>query len=201
MKRLLAGVLSLVLCTAAYGQAEAPAGYWNETGLALSYWFPGVGDFDLYKSGFGIEVQYHYWVTYAVGVAASAGWCEWDADSGAADLGVPVDGGSITFMPLGASLLYKLVDVELWNLTLEAGARLALVDSDVKLADGRKLEIDDGIVAVAGIEYSLSLTENWSVQAALRYQEDVQKGEILGGDLRDNELQGLAVALGTRIRF
>lgn len=176
-----------------------------EWSAGLSLRVPGLGDFDVYKPGLALEVQYRNWFWSVHGVALSFGVERWKADSGSRDwAGSP--SGDLTLLSFGVSwvgLLFES-DSDLW--TVEAGVRYLWASSDLKLRNGSDttdVEVGNGVTGILALGYERRLTENMSLAAGISYQPDLLVGEAetAGGKLRDNKLESWGVQLGLRWRL
>ena len=201
MKKLIVVVLVVLSVAASVGAAEVGSTS-SEVGGSLKYWVPYSHLFDVYSMGYGAEVQYRYWFFEPFGVAVSVGAANWKVDSSTEAFNpVRVDGGWMTMVPVGASGLFRLWDGGTWSLTFDAGVRYVKQMSDLKLANGRDVSVDDGIVSVVGLRGEVNVTEALSVFADVEHQDDIKKGEIDGGKMRNNELPAFAFDLGVTFKF
>ena len=176
-----------------------------EWSAGLSLRMPGLGDFDVYKPGMALEIQYRNWFWSVHGIALSLGLERWEADSDSRDwAGSP--SGDLTLLSFGVSwvgLLFES-DSDLW--TVEAGVRYLWASSDLKLQTGSgtsDVEVGNGVVGVLALGYERRLTESVSLTAGISYQPDLLVGdaEAGGNKLRDNKLESWGVQLGLRWRL
>ncbi|OQW94687.1 MAG: hypothetical protein BWK77_08840 [Verrucomicrobia bacterium A1] len=201
MKNLMIAVLAVLLSAAAAGAGEYGTAS-SELSVAPQLFLPGSAKCDLYSMGYGAEIQYRYWFFDPFGVAFSIGAANYEID-GNSDYFEPirVDDGSMTLLPVGPSALYRIAEGEVWTITLEGGIRYVLVNSDLKLATGQSVSVDDSVVGVLALKCDWQLTEILSVFSGIGYHSDIKKGEVDNGRMKHNELQSLLVDLGVRFRF
>ncbi len=186
-------------------EASSSENYPIEWSAGVSYLRPGLGDFDVYKSGAGMEAQYRHWLWDVQGVALSIGLERWSTKSDSQDWGARPR-GSLSLLSLGVSwvgLLFESAS-DVW--TLEAGLRYHIADSDVKIRVGdqdRKVDIQNGLTGLTALGYERRLSESLSVTATLSYQPDLMTGEASfdEGKLRDNKLEAWGLQLGLRWRL
>ncbi len=223
MKKILGLMLAaavLLWSGAANAQSDLPE---NEAAVSFNYWFPGDGDWDLYDTALGLELQYRNWtwLNDPFGVALSLGAATWKVKSDASDFAVPalhdLD-GNVTLIPVGASALLRFIDFDSWRLFFEVGLRYVFVSSDVdaqydmynpdddsRWTEETSISIDNGLIAVGAMDFDFDVADQVSVFATLGYQFDLMKGkttlEINDNDLRDNELQGVFLRLGGKYMF
>lgn len=196
--------LALAFAGAAFSQ-ESLEGPTQEWSAAAVYRFPGAGDFDVYGSGVGGELQYRIWSDAGYGVGLAIGAEEWEAaDEHSVWGGEPA--GSATLFPAGFSVLAMLMDAGSVRLVLEAGLRYVTADSGVTLdIAGREydVELEDGIVGVFGLDAETGLGEESYLFAGITYQADISMGgaSIPVDNLRDNQLQAFGARLGVRLVF
>ncbi len=185
-----------------------------------TYTFPKNDD--VYDHAAGAEVQARFWLTDVVGLALAGGWSRWDVNDQNAVVG---DGkiltasdisGDIDTVPVGASVLLRVMDTERLTLVLEGGARYVFTDdsgSDVRIIvtePGRptatsthRLKIDDGVVAVAAAQLELKLTPNVFLLAGGGYQWDLDKGDVkfLDEKVSNNKFESALVQAGLGVSF
>ncbi len=208
---------ALALCTvvaiagAAFGGliSEDP----GELTVAGQYWFPGGGDYDLFKAGYGATVSYREWFSFPWGVGVNLGVAQWQADDGSNafkyDKLSDYDGEAL-LIPLGASLYFNMIDWENWNFILNTGLQYLFVDSGIDLYNGedqamRRQDVDIGgsLLWNFGAEYDYMITENAFVLAGLGYQLGLvdADAEYNGVSVRDTSFQGFFVQLGAKFLF
>lgn len=184
--------------------AAAPANpiEWS-VGVALRQ--PGLGDFDVYESGWAVEVQYRNWLCDVNGLAFSLGLERWDTDEDSLDwAGSP--SGELTLYTLGASWVGLLLETESDVVTVEAGLRFNLTASDIELrteAGALEVDVGNGVTGILALGYERRLTENISLASSVAYKPDLLVGdaEAGGNRLRDNKLESWGVQLGLRWRL
>ncbi len=201
-----AALAALVVASGARAQAPAAEATdpieWS-AGLALR--LPGLGDFDVYKPGVAVEVQYRNWFWSVHGVALSLGIERWKADADSRDWGGSPS-GDLTLLSLGVSWVGLLFESDSGLWTVEAGLRYHIASSDLKLRTGAgtsDVEVGNGVTGVLALGYERRLTESTSLTAALSYHPDLLVGEADSGGvkLRDNKLESWGVQLGLRWRL
>lgn len=199
---LAASLLSLGVRAQTLDTAPANPVEWS-AGLALR--LPGLGDFDVYKSGWALEVQYRNWLWDVNGLAFSVGVERWDTDGDSRDwAGSP--SGELTLYTLGASWIGLILETESDVVTVEAGLRYHLAASDIQLrteAGVSDVDVGNGLTGLLALGYERRLTENVSLAAAVAYKPDLLVGdaEAGGNKLRDNKLESWGVQLGLRWRL
>ena len=206
---LAAALAALVLVPAASAAlfSEDP-GEFDLNGIC---WFPGDGDFDLYKFGFGAELSYREWFCFPWGVGVSLGLAQWQADDGANAFKIKSwddYSGHILGIPVGLSLYFCAIEWDNWNLIVDAGLRYWFVNSDIDVYDAdrkarRDIDIKGNLVANIGLGLEFLLTENCYLTCGGGYQGNVYKGSAEAGstDLRDNSLQGAYARVGVKALF
>lgn len=200
-------VLALVPAAPAAIFSEDP-GEFDLNGIC---WFPGDGDFDLYKFGIGAELSYREWFSFPWGLGLTLGLAQWQADDGANAFKIKSwddYDGSILCIPLGLSLYFCAIEWDNWNLIVDAGLRYWFINSDIDVYDAdrkarRDIDIDGNLVANIGLGLEFLLTENCYLTCGGGYQGNVYKGNASAGstDLRDNSLQGAYARLGVKALF
>ncbi|MFH0954047.1 MAG: hypothetical protein V1873_06935 [Verrucomicrobiota bacterium] len=214
MKKLLAVIVVVLMGVAALAQSDSFAYFLNEVRGDLTLWFPGGDKFDLYEStGTGLEVQYRNWAFDPLGLGLSLGYAIWTANSDSTDISAPDMSdfdGDLTLIPVGGSLLYKVADWADWNLTVEAGVRYVITQSDIDFlrtlpdtAYRVDLDIDSAWVGLIGGDFERLWNESWSLFLGGGYQTDITHGrtEVDNGHLRDNELQAWFLRAGAKYAF
>lgn len=205
----------LMLALAIGCGASAWAGLFSEEPGELRgdvrYYILGDGDFELYKNTFGVEAQWREWIQFpfGVGLAAGANYSGVKDDSDA--FGVQDVGdfsGSATMLPLGGSFFYCPIEMDNWNLMLEAGLRYVVVSSDIEarnLVTGQKHEvkIDNGAIWLLAGDVEFMMNETTYLFGGAGYQGDLSRGKVTynGDDWRDNSLRGMFVKLGMKFNF
>ena len=209
-KTILMAIAALLVCGAARGglTSEEP----GELTVAGQFFMPGVGDFDLFDSGYGASISYREWFMFPFGAGVSLGVSQWQVDSGAdayKDNRIGQYDGDAMVIPLGASLYFNLIDWDNWNLILDTGLQYALVDSNVSAHDDLQnrdydVDIGDAVLWNVGLEYEYMVTENLFLLGGGGYQTDVLAAETdYNGvdDARDTSFQGAYIRLGAKYLF
>lgn len=193
---------------AAPGAAEVLSG---QLSLSGRYAFPSD---DMWKSGFGVELQWRRWYDGGFGWGVAAGYESWDIESGELalhdDSAIPLDiSGDATIVPIGASALYRQTAGSV-DWILEAGLRYLFVDSGVRVHRaytdhlGRWVEIDDTVpldnrvAAVLALEVQGPIDDltGWFLGAG--YRIDFTSGENWLYEEIANDLGGAWIGAGVR---
>lgn len=165
-------------------------------------------DDDTWDVGIGVEAQYVTWLTHEIGIAVAAGVSQWAVEEESiveydpeydVTVGIAIDGDA-TLLPVGVSCLYR-PSLEGISLTIEAGVRYVVVDSNVDiefvamderdvLTGESEVEIDDGIVGRVAADLAVPLSDQVSLFGGIGYQFDISEGDVewMGESLGDNEL-------------
>jgi hypothetical protein len=140
--------------------------------------------------------------------------------------------GDASLLPLGASMVFTPKIEGRFRVGFEAGLRYVIVNSNVDASltyvedeielvpEGvlqepsvevganvavvnKKVEIDDGLVAILGGAFYYDLSESAALFAGLRYQFDLHRGDIswAGTDLGENELAAVMARVGLGATF
>ncbi|MFO7534451.1 MAG: hypothetical protein R6X19_01985 [Kiritimatiellia bacterium] len=213
MKTMLLAFMGLLLVS---GSAWAADGDGSTVDLVVfgNYYEP---DNNVYDESWGAEVQLRFWMDEVFGLAIAGGYAEWNLND---DIGEDTDigdlfdferDGDVALIPVGASLLFRPVHTERLCLVLEGGVRYVFVDDDVDqdaLTPGlavirNKVDIDDGLVAIAMAQLQLNLTDAIFLIAGAGYQWDIEKGDVDVGGVKvaENELESFVAQAGLGIRF
>ena len=185
----------------------------GELTVAGQYWFPGMGDMDVFESGYGASVSYREWFSFPWGVGVNFGVAQWQVDNDSRafkyDQLTDYDGDAL-LIPFGASLCFNLIDWDNWNLILETGLQYAFVESSVDLyndgSDAKErqdVDVGNAVLWNAGIEYEYMVSENVYVLGGLGLQTDVMSGdtEYAGRSVRDVSFSGFYARLGAKFLF
>jgi len=177
----------------------------RELSAGVSYLRPGLGDFDVYRDGWGAELQYRWWFHEVHGLALSIGAERWDTAGDSSDWGAPAS-GSLSLWTVGLSWVGLLYEDRANTWTVEAGLRYHVADSDVRIRVGErdfKVDIDNGLTSLVAFGYERRLSESVSAAVALSYQADLSTGDASfeGHRLRSNKLEAWGLQLGVRRRW
>ena len=215
-KAMVAVVVLAVVLGAAF--AEPPKQETDLIGTAI-YYKPGQDDD--YDNGFGAEAQARFWLNPNVGLSLAAGAASWQANDqeqlvsdGDVAVAASID-GDVTLIPLGGSILFRPVNDDRIALTLEAGVRYVIVDSQVEIevaaADSSgdliyakdTVDIEDGVVGLIGANIEGKVSSQVSLLAGIGYQFDLVRGDAkwMDEDFGDNELKALLVKIGLGIKL
>ena len=183
----------------------------HDARVFFSYYFPGQGDFKLYKNMFGPEFQYRNWFGDYVGAGVAAGYT-WSSiysdNTDIIDSSEGKFGGNLGMVPLGVSFFLRPIKTDLWALNLEAGLRYVFINSKVDFTErttGETLSVklDDGAVYLFTMEVDRLLTDNFYVFLGGGAQFDIFRPDMHIGDTRtrDNELKAFYARLGLKYAF
>jgi len=214
MKKVFAIVVFILLATAAHaGEGEAR--------FLLSSISP-LSDDDNWESAFGFDIQMVNWFSPAVGVAAVIGASQWNArdvdlydyypdsqTSVAASLA-----GDATVFPVGLSVLLRPLRSRGAQVTIEAGARYAIVSSDVyaryaiESASGReyvqdRIHLDDGFYGLLAFDIGFPVSRFSEISLGAGYQFDIARGdaEFEDTNIGNTEFEAAIIRLGFNARF
>jgi hypothetical protein len=212
MKKAILFGCALLLCgSAAFGGllSEDP----GELSVAGQWFFPGMGDTDLFEQGYGATVSYREWFSFPWGVGVSLGLSQWQVDSSSHafkyDKLTRYDGDAL-LIPLGATLYFNVIDWDNWNVILGTGLQYAFVDSNVSVFNSEadvmaRQDVDMGgtLLWNAGCDYEYMVTENAYVVGGVGLQLDLVGAdtEYARGDLRDASFAGFYLNLGAKFLF
>jgi hypothetical protein len=214
MKTMLLALVGLLLVSGAAWAAE-PDGSTVDLVVLGTYYAPENDK--IYDESWGAEVQLRFWMNEMAGLALAGGYAEWNFNE---DIGEDKDledlfdferDGDVALIPVGASLLLRPVNTARVCLVLEGGVRYVFVDADVA-EDAltpqlgflkNKVDIDDGLVAIATAQLQLNLTDTIFLLAGAGYQWDIEKGDVDVGDTKvgENELESFLAQAGLGLRF
>ena len=185
----------------------------GELTVAGQYWFPGMGDMDVFESGYGASVSYREWFSFPWGVGVNLGVAQWQVDNASRDFKydqlTDYDGDAL-LIPFGASLYFNLIDWDNWNLILDTGFQYVFVDSNMTVYNNEEtaketqdVDIDGAILWNLGAEYEYMVSENVYLLGGLGLQTDVMSGktEYDGRSVRDVSLSGFYARLGAKFLF
>lgn len=183
---------------------RAETGAWDLSACAL-YRFPGLGDFDVYDSAAGLEIQYRNWVWDVYGFGVSLGYEEWENAEGRTKWGEGTR-GSVAVIPVGFGLIARPVEFPTGRLTAELGLRYAMVESDLTLdVAGARYEIslENTWLAVLSADLEGYLSDSLSVFGGVGYEKDLrrQRPEADSFRLMENEFENVFVRVGARLQF
>ena len=207
----------LFACVAWLGVGAAFGGLLSEDPgeltVAGQYWFPGMGDMDVFESGYGASVSYREWFSFPWGVGVNLGVAQWQVDNASRDFKydqlTDYDGDAL-LIPFGASLYFTLIDWDNWNLILDTGFQYVFVDSNMTVYNNEEtaketqdVDIDGAILWNLGAEYEYMVSENVYLLGGLGLQTDVMSGktEYDGRSVRDVSLSGFYARLGAKFLF
>jgi len=206
----IAALLALAAGMSARAQVPSYIEVSPDLGPQIQIALPGAGDFGLYESGVGMELQFRDWVNQPWGYLLAIGYAEWQADSGATKPGANFYDydGDLEIIPFGASAIYQVFSDDDLSVTLEAGFRYLIMDSKIDARNSDQspterydLDIGDSIVArfAGDVEYVLS--KDFIGAVGLAYQLDTKRGDIDTdlGPARDNIMESFILELSLRM--
>ncbi|TAN36934.1 MAG: hypothetical protein EPN23_07410 [Verrucomicrobia bacterium] len=162
----------------------------------------------LYNNGWGGEAQYRFWLTDDWALALAAGAARMNVAADAKEI-TEFGGtaGTVDILPLGADLIYNVLDIAPVRLNAQAGVRYIIASSDASSLNvaGKRVDmtVDNGTVWRVGLDADFALTQKLAIFAAGSYQQDFGKQGIstVDGPLRDNTFRGFLLEAGLRARF
>jgi hypothetical protein len=214
MEKTLAFIILVLFASVAH--AEPP-----EVRFLLSSMTP-LSDDENWDNAYGLDVELINWFSPAVGVAAVAGVSQWNAKEYELYDYYPDSGTSVTarldgdarVVPIGMSLLLRPVMNHAIEVTAEAGARYAIVNSNVTaryaVSDGfgtvyrkDRIEIDDGAYGLIALDIAFPLSPYARISVGFGYQFDLAKGDAnySGNDIGDSEFEASIARFGFNARF
>jgi hypothetical protein len=214
MKKIFA-VLVLVFVTTV---AHADSG---EVRFLLSSLNPLSTD-DNWESASGIDIELVNWVSPAVGIAAAIGAQEWNAREVELMDYYPGSGTSVTarlsgdatICPIGLSVLLRPIKSRTAEVTIEAGARYAMVNSDVSArytirdANGTehgqdRIHMEDGFYGLLAMDIAFPVSSYAKISLGAGYQFDISRGNADFNDtnIGDSGFQASIVRIGFNARF
>ncbi len=185
----------------------------GELSVAGQWFFPGMGDTDLFERGYGATVSYREWFSFPWGVGVSLGVAQWQVDTGSRTFkydNLSKYDGDALLIPLGASLYFNMIDWDSWNVILGTGLQYAFVDSSVSVLNGEEAVMSRQDVDMGGAllwnfagEYEYMVSENAYVVGGMGIQFDVMNADTdyPGGGLRDASFAGFYLNLGAKFLF
>lgn len=197
-----------------FGAVAQDEGRGLDLTLAGQYFIPG--DDETYDQGWGVEAQARFWMNKHVGLALAGGGANWEInqqEEALVDDGVgfvATFDGDVELIPLGGSILFRPLANESITLTLEAGARYVLVESEAGF-EGRfvdpsgavvlideTVDIEDGVVGLVAANLEGRLGARSFLFLGGGYQFDIDEGHASwrGQDLGENELESVFIRGG-----
>jgi hypothetical protein len=214
MKKILA-VFVLVLLTT---DVQADSG---EVRFLLSSLTPVSID-DNWESASGLDIELVNWASPAVGIAAAIGISQWNAREVEfmdyyPDSGTSVTAslsGDATICPIGLSVLLRPIKSRAAEVTLEAGARYAMVNSNVYArytiedAVGTEhaqdlIHLEDGFYGLLAMDIAFPVSPYAKISLGAGYQFDISRGNADFNDTKigDSRFQASIVRIGFNARF
>ena len=214
MKKVFAVLVLVFITTGAHADS-------GEVRFLLSSLYPLSAD-DNWESASGFDIQLVNWVSPAVGIAAAIGASQWNAsevelvdyyaDSGTSVMARIV--GDATICPIGLSILLRPMKSRAAEVTIEAGARYAMVNSDVSarysISDaagteyGRdRIHLEDGFYGLVVMDIAFPVSPYAKISLGGGYQFDISRGNANfdDTDIGNSEFQASIVRIGFNARF
>lgn len=214
MKKIFTIVVFVFLTSVAHAQS-------SEVRFLLSSLIPQSPD-DNWESAYGLDIELVNWSSPAVGFAAVVGVSQWNAreveladyysDSGTSVAAI-INGNASVF-PVGLSILLRPIFSHAAEVTMEAGARYAMVNSDVSAryeirdASGTThgedlIDIEDGFYGLLALDMAFPLSPYAKISLGAGYQFDISSGSahFNDTDIGDSEFQASIVRIGFNAKF
>ena len=210
MKKL-ASVLVIVLCASVVHAESA------EVRFLMSALTPMSPD-DNWEGAYGLDVELVQWLSPAVGLAGAMGFSRWSAKEAAftdydpesgTTLAARIDGDAAVF-PVGLSVLLRPVSSRSAHVTVEAGVRYAMVNSDVSVhyaandsSSYDRIELDDVLYGLLALDIVFPVSDFSKISLGAGYQFDISNGDAYIGDtyIGDNELEASLIRFGFVANF
>jgi hypothetical protein len=214
MKKMLTVIVLVFLTSGAHADS-------GEVRFLLSGLTP-LSTADNWDSAYGFDVEFVNWLSPAVGLAAVAGTSQWHAREvelrdyyAGSDTSVTarIDGDA-TVCPVGLSVLLRPVVNRTAEVTLEAGARYAMVNSNVTaryeingpsgtVHEEDRIDINDGFYGLIAMDIAFPLSPYTKISLGAGYQFDLSNGnaEYNDTDIGDSDFQASIVRIGFNARF
>jgi len=183
----------------------------GELHSVVRLWVPGDGDFNLFKTGYGVSFEYREWFQFPWGVGASIGLDSWkvNGNSGAYKYDALINyDGDATLIPLGVSMYFNVIDWDSWNIIVGSGFQYLIVNSDVSVfseEDNKrhKMRIDNAILWNIKADYEYMIAENVYLLGGAGYQVDVMKADTAYSvyDARSTSFRGFFFQAGAKYLF
>jgi hypothetical protein len=214
MKKVFAVLVLVFITTVAHADS-------GEVRFLLSSLTPLSID-DNWESASGLDIQLVNWVSPAVGIAAAIGASQWKAseveltdyypDSGAS-VTARIDGDA-TICPIGLSILLRPMKSRAAEVTIEAGARYAMVNSNVssrytirgaagtEYGDDR-VHMEDGFYGLLVMDIAFPVSPYAKISLGGGYQFDISRGnaEFNNTNIGNSEFQASIVRIGFNASF
>jgi hypothetical protein len=214
MKKIFAVLVVVFLTTG----ARADSG---EVRFLLSSLAPVSSD-DNWESAFGLDIQLVNWFSPVLGIAAAIGVSQWNAtevelmdyypDSGTSVMARLY--GDATIYPIGLSILLRPIRSRSAEVTIEAGARYAMVNSDVSarytIRDPTgtqygqdRIHLEDGFYGLLAMDIAFPVSPYAKISLGGGYQFDISRGNADFNDtnIGDSEFQASIIRIGFNARF
>ncbi len=166
---------------------------------------PGLGDFDVFDTAFGVEFDYRYWFSDVLGVGVGLGVENWTVQEDSRNWVGTLD-GDMMVIPLCLTGYLRVADFGWGLLTGFVGFEYAVTDSDVTMSrDGatETVEMDDSINGRIGAELTMPLNDVLSFGVSAGYQTALMMGgaEAFGDGNMEVDMQSLFIGIGASIAF
>jgi hypothetical protein len=175
--------------------------------IRLNPYYLIPGDDDTWDNAIGFEAQYIYWSTPELGFAVAGGIAKWEVNEYSyadPDIAFSVD-GSMTTIPVGASILLRPSITQAAEITFEGGIRYVFINSDIDFDATDystyywgEVDVDDGVIGLLGVDIAVPLSPKAKIGLGAGYQFDISKGDgsIEGIDIQENKMKGFYLRLG-----
>ena len=168
-------------------------------------------DNSLYNNGYGAELQYRFWLTDDWALALALGAARLNVAHDEIEIAPGTD-GTVDILPVGADIVFNLLDIQPVRLNAHAGARYIFTRSDAScltvpppdVAPKRvDMTIDNGAVWRVGLDANCAITKSLALFGSASYQSDFAKQGIstADGPLRDNTFRAFILEAGLLFHF
>lgn len=166
-------------------------------------------DNSLYNNGYGAELQYRYWLTDDWALALALGAARMNVAADAVE--ITENGGTegtVDILPVGADLIFNVLDIQPVRINVKAGLRYIMASSDASCWNSDKtkrldMTIDNGTVWRVGLDANCAITQSLALFGSASYQQDFSKQGISteDGPLRDNTFRVFVLEAGLLFHF
>ena len=163
-------------------------------------------DNSLYNNGYGAELQYRFWLTDDWALALALGATRLSVAQNEIEIAPGTD-GTVDILPVGADLVFNLLDIQPVRLNAHGGIRYIFTRSDatcLNIVDQRvDMTIDNGTIWRVGLDANCAITEQLALFGSASYQQDFGKQGIstVDGPLRDNTFRAFILEAGLLFHF
>lgn len=166
---------------------------------------PGLGDFDVFDTAYGVDLTYRHWFTDILGAGVGLGLETWAAQDHSRNWVGSLD-GDLLVIPLTVSGYLRIADLGWGTLIGFAGAQYAFSDSDLVMTrDGlsESVDVDGSFVGRIGMELSMPMRDVISLSFRVGYQASLLGGdaEAFGDTNMEVDLESVYFGLGLAVAF